>query len=85
MRPGSHQPKRNSHLCGSSLFSMECQLAVGLRLLLSPIPKGLNPLAQGCEERATLGGEFREIPTLKGLNLFPKNLICNPFRVDPWK
>jgi len=32
-----------------------------------PIPKGLRPPAQGCEERATLGKGRTEAPTLKGL------------------
>src|SRR2546422_634587 len=32
-----------------------------------PIPQGLRPSAQGCEERATLGKGSTEAPTLKGL------------------
>jgi len=40
---------------GSSLFSVEYQMKIGLWLSGLPIPKGLNHSAQGCEERATLG------------------------------
>src|SRR6266702_2660832 len=36
-------------------------------LYTSPIPKGLRPPAQGCEERATLGKIVESAPTLKGL------------------
>src|SRR2546426_3633274 len=32
-----------------------------------PIPRGLRPPAQGCEERATLGQGSTDAPTLKGL------------------
>ncbi|SRR5258708_9443496 len=32
-----------------------------------PIPKGLRPPAQGCEERANLGDGPKRPPTLKGL------------------
>src|ERR1043166_3904727 len=35
--------------------------------LLKPIPKGLRPSAQGCEERATLGWRKGMIATPKGL------------------
>jgi len=35
--------------------------------MASPIPKGLNHLAQGCEQRATLGVQFASLPTLKEL------------------
>ena len=51
-------------------------------LLRPPIPKGLCPPAQGCEQRATLGELRREVPTPTGLR--PPSLLNrrNPVGVD---
>ncbi len=49
-----------------SMQAPECARS-GCTLHAIPIPKGLRPPAQGCEERATLGKGSTEAPTLKGL------------------
>src|ERR1043166_3136718 len=56
---------------------------------VTPIPKGLRPSAQGCEERATLGKNEKEGINPEGLvvRLFcvsePQRPCHNPFRVEP--
>jgi len=46
-----------------------------------PIPKGLRPPAQGCEERGTLGNRFDAPPTPTGLWLLRHEPSRNPFGV----
>src|SRR4051812_22689858 len=42
------------------------------------MPKAFNPIAQGCEERATLGHHLHAKPTLKGLQ--QARLPMQPFQ-----
>jgi len=47
---------------------------------VTTIPKGLNPPAQGCEERATLGLKNRMPTTLKGSRQIPIRRVAEMFR-----
>src|SRR3989442_939946 len=47
-----------------------------------PIPKGLCHLAQGCEDRATLGPRSGISSTPTGLHRFSPTCCCNPDGVE---
>src|SRR5438445_3306233 len=59
----------NSRILAAGRISVQAPECAHSRWTLHtiPIPQGLRPSAQGCEERATLGKGSTEAPTLKGL------------------
>ena len=44
-------------------------------------PKGIGSISPGLRGTSYPGGKTESVQTLKGLYLFHKALICNPFRV----
>jgi hypothetical protein len=66
---------------GSSLFSVECRAQLGKVSRVPANPKGIESISPGLRGTSYPGSKTGKSPTLKGLHLFHKALIFNPFRV----